>query len=149
MQCIPQYSCLLKTTSPFPPAGELESMLRQRDSASRSSSVDSPPSTHVQRPSMSGPSGSSQSNLTLSEQIFGNASSSNLSLMPNSAFDMQMENNVSPLIPAHISPVTSPHENAPVLDQQMPHQPGVNYSTQVLWPNWPHNLPPVELLQHL
>lgn len=69
--------------------------------------------------------------------------------MPNSAFDMQMENNVSPLIPAHISPVTSPHENAPVLDQQMPHQPGVNYSTQVLWPNWPHNLPPVELLQHL
>ncbi|PAV22369.1 hypothetical protein PNOK_0232600 [Pyrrhoderma noxium] len=24
-----------------------------------------------------------------------------------------------------------------------------NRATQVLWPNWPHNLPPVELLQHL
>ena len=129
--------------------GELESLLRQKDSATANSHFDTTPTLHDPRPSMSGPSNSSQSSLSLSEQFFPGASTATLSLMTNDAYDPQLDlHDVSPLIPAHISPVTSPPlESTATLDHQ--HQPGLNYTTQVLWPNWPHKLPTLDLLQHL
>ncbi|EJD03967.1 uncharacterized protein FOMMEDRAFT_19284 [Fomitiporia mediterranea MF3/22] len=54
----------------------------------------------------------------------------------------------SPLIPAHISPISTPPLNF-ATDSGSDLQNGTNQATQVLWPNWPHNLPAFPLLQHL
>lgn len=51
----------------------------------------------------------------------------------------------SPSGMAHISPSVTP----PIATIGLATDAQYNQASQVLWPNWPHNLPTFELLQHL
>ncbi|KAH8120305.1 hypothetical protein DFH11DRAFT_1559424 [Phellopilus nigrolimitatus] len=122
---------------------ELEALLRQKDAASQRS-------TFVDLASANDPESSASTTPSASTGSLGKPYnvSQNAPFISNAAPFHQTFPSIptSPLIPAHISPVNTPPQNGITSNGS---QPGFNYATQVLWPNWPHDLPPLELLQHL
>lgn len=120
--------------------GELEGLLRQKEEEGHRS-------MHSMSPSSSSasafPPGSGMQGLNNGAVALG-AGSSN----PNAPYThpIMPPKSFSPLIPAHISPIHTPPLNGTVGGES---QAAPSQATQVLWPNWPHDLPSFELLQHL
>ncbi|KAL5495275.1 hypothetical protein ACEPAI_738 [Sanghuangporus weigelae] len=118
---------------------ELEALLRQKDEESnRSRSSISPPgSSSSAVPSNSG------------RLTYNNLPSiSTVATLNHGLPYAQPPQPFSPIIPAHISPVNTPPLNfssGSAGDSKS----ATNHTTQVLWPNWPHDLPSFDLLQHL
>ncbi|KAI5124712.1 hypothetical protein M0805_004318 [Coniferiporia weirii] len=125
---------------------ELEALLRQKEASQNSSPSDLPALSNDDARSSTSPIILSTSypppgSLRQSSDFSRNTSNSYLVPFPRT-------NSGSPSVPAYISPATTPPQNGTSTSAGEP-QVGTNYATQVLWPNWPHDLPSFTLLQHL
>lgn len=113
---------------------ELEALLRQKDGLEQGATTTSTSSTenHMKAPVPArGPSPSLGSNITTD--------------FPWNNDNMPLST-LSPLVPAHISPVETPPTNGVTANGSSPQ---LNEVNQVLWSQWPADLPAPDLLQHL
>ncbi|KAL5535512.1 hypothetical protein ACEPAF_3606 [Sanghuangporus sanghuang] len=111
---------------------ELEALLRQKDEDSMS------------------PPGSSSSGVPSSSgrPTYNNLPNISTVATLNQGLPYAQSQPFSPIIPAHISPVNTPPLNFSS-GSAGESKSATNHTTQILWPNWPHDLPSFDLLQHL